>query len=171
MIECLKLLKDFELYIRVHPLSEKRKSLYDQNKWNKYHNGKNIFVIPYNSKINSYELLDTADLVSTYGGNIGIESVYWGKNVLLLRNAYYSKKKVVFEPKNFKELRSYIINLKFLKKPPNKKKVLPFAYYFMVYGKKFKWFKCKNFDECYYKNDFISHLNPLLKKIKEYKKK
>ena len=167
LIQCLKLLKNFELFIRVHPVSDKRKSLHDQNKWKKYHDGKNIFVVPHDSKINSYELLDSAHLITTYGGNIGIESIYWGKNVLTLRNAYYSKKKIIFEPKNFTELKNYILNLKFLKKPPNKKKVLPFGYYFMIFGKKFKFFKCKNFDECYYKNKQITHLNPFLKKIKK----
>ena len=123
LIRCLSLLKNFELYIRVHPVSDKRKSLNDQNKWQKFENGKNIFVVPYDGKINSYELLDTANLVVTYGGNIGIEAVYWGKNVITLRNAIYSKGKLIFEPKNFNELKKYIINLEFLRKPLNKKKL------------------------------------------------
>ena len=45
LIKSLKFLKDFELFIRVHPISDKRKSLYDQIKWNKFHNGKNIHVV------------------------------------------------------------------------------------------------------------------------------
>ena len=115
LIKSLKFLKDFELFIRVHPISDKRKSLYDQIKWNKFHNGKNIHVVPHDSPINSYELLDTANLVVTYGGNIALEAVYWGKNVITLRNAIFSKEKFIFEPKTFKELLNYIINLKFLK--------------------------------------------------------
>ena len=169
-IKCLRLLENFELYIRVHPISSKRKSLYDQLKWKKFDNGKDIFVVSHDSKINSYELLDTASLVVTYGGNIGIEAVYWGKNIITLRNAIYSKSKIIFEPKNYEELKNYIIKLKFLKKPINKKKAIPFAYYFMVFGKKFKFFKCKNFNECFYKNTPVSHLNPLMRKIKNYKK-
>lgn len=166
LIQCLKFLKNFELYIRVHPLSDKRKSLDDQTKWKKFDNGKNIFVVPYNSKINSYELLDTADLVTTYGGNIGIEAVYWGKNVITLRNAIYSKEKFIFEPKNINQLKSYIINLKFLKKPVDKKKVMPFAYYFMIFGKKFKFFHCKSFNECEYKNKPITHLSFFMRILK-----
>ena len=166
LIKCLKILKDFELYIRVHPISSKRKSLHDQTKWEKFDNGKNIFVVPYNSKINSYELLDTADLVTTYGGNIGIEAVYWGKNVITLRNAIYSKEKLIFEPKNISELRNYIINLKFLKEPINKKKVMSFAYYFMIFGKKFKFFRCKSFNECLYKNKPITHLSLFMRILK-----
>ena len=166
MIKSLKFLKDFELFIRVHPISDKRKSLYDQIKWNKFHNGKNIHVVPHDSPINSYELLDTANLVVTYGGNIALEAVYWGKNVITLRNAIFSKEKFIFEPKTFKELLNYIINLKFLKNPINRSKVLPYAYYFMVFGRKFKYFKCKSFDECYYKNIPVSHLNLWMRKIK-----
>ena len=171
LIRCLSLLKNFELYIRVHPVSDKRKSLNDQNKWQKFENGKNIFVVPYDGKINSYELLDTANLVVTYGGNIGIEAVYWGKNVITLRNAIYSKGKLIFEPKNFNELKKYIINLEFLRKPLNKKKIIPYAYYFMVFGKKFKFFKYSNFEECFYKNEPISHLSPFMRKVKKIYKK
>ena len=40
----------------------------------------------------------------------------------------------------------------------------------MVFGKKFKFFKCKNFNECFYKNTPVSHLNPFMRKIKNYKK-
>ena len=32
-------------------------------------NGKDVFVVSHDSKINSYELLDTASLAVTYGGN------------------------------------------------------------------------------------------------------
>ena len=39
LIRCLSLLKNFELYIRVHPVSDKRKSLNDQNKWQKFEIG------------------------------------------------------------------------------------------------------------------------------------
>ena len=169
LIKSLKFLKDFELFIRVHPISDKRKSLYDQIKWNKFHNGKNIHVVPHDSPIKIYELLDTANLVVTYGGNIALEAVYWGKNVITLRNAIFSKEKFIFEPKTFKELLNYIINLKFLKNPINRSKVLPYAYYFMVFGRKFKYFKCKSFDECYYKNIPVSHLNLWMRKIKNYK--
>ena len=169
-IKCLRLLENFELYIRVHPISSKRKSLYDQLKWKKFDNCKDVFFVSHDCKLNSYVLLDTASLVVTYGGNIGIEAVYWGKNIITLRNAIYSKSKIIFEPKNYEELKNYIIKLKFLKKIINKKKAIPFAYYFMVFGKKFKFFKCKNFNECFYKNTPVSHLNPFMRKIKNYKK-
>tara|TARA_Y100000591_G_C21812615_1_gene688810 strand:- start:1132 stop:1782 length:651 start_codon:yes stop_codon:yes gene_type:complete len=171
LIKSLKFLKDFELFIRVHPISDKRKSLYDHTKWKKFHNGNNIYVVSHDSPINSYELLDTANLVVTYGGNIALEAVYWGKNVITLRNAIYSQEKFIFEPKNFKELSNYIINLKFLKNQINRNKVLPYAYYFMVFGKKFKYFKCISFDECFYNNLPVSHLNLWMRKIKNYKNK
>lgn len=169
LIKALNLLKNFELFIRVHPISDKRKSLDDHIKWKKYDNGKNIHVVSHDSPINSYELLDSAQLIVTYGGNIAIEAVYWGKNVITLRNAIYSKEKFIFEPKNFKELSNYIKKLKFLRKPINKSKAIPFAYYFMVYGRKFKHFKCRSFDDCYYKQIPISHLNTGMRKIKKYK--
>ena len=170
LIKSLKILKKFELFIRVHPTHGKRKSYVDQEKWIKFNNNKNINVIPADSSVNSYELLDTADLVVTYGGNIGIEAVFWKKKVMTLRNSIYSGHGIAYEPKNFKNIKSIIKNFKKYK-IINPNRALPFAYYFMTFGKKFKFFKCKDFDECYYKNLPISHLNSLLYVVKRIKKK
>jgi hypothetical protein len=91
LIQSLKCLKDYELFIRVHPTSEKRKSLKDQHKWAKFNNESNIHVISHNSQINSYELLDSSDLAVTYGGNIAIEAVYWKKKLYQLEMVYFQK--------------------------------------------------------------------------------
>ncbi len=173
LISCLRPIKNYELFIRVHPVSEKRKSINDQIKWEKYKNYKNIKVVSFNSPINSYELLDTADLVVTYGGNIGIEALYWGKKVITLRNAIYSKHKIIFEPKNANELKKYINNFKNITKitKKNKFQVMKFAYYFMTFGKKFRFFKCNELDQCYYKKKPISHLPQFFFKMKKYSKK
>ena len=170
LIQSLRAIENYELFIRVHPISEKRKSLHDQFKWMKYNNNY-IHVIPHNSKVNSYELLDTADLIVTYGGNIAIEACYWGKNVISLRDGIYSKEKIIFEPKNFKQLKNYISKIKKKKIKNNKFKCLSFGYYFMTFGKKFKFFKCKSFDDCYYNKIQLSHLSPLFLKLKNYKKR
>lgn len=170
LIKSLNLLDKFELYIRVHPTHGKRKSYYDQDKWIKFNNKKNIKVISADSPVNSYELLDSADLVVTYGGNIGIEAVFWKKKVITLRNSIYSNHKIAFQPKNYKDLKLIIKNYK-KKKIVNPDKALPFGFYFMTFGKEFKYFKCKDFDECYYKNIPISHLSPFLYNIKKIKKK
>jgi hypothetical protein len=170
LIQSLKCLKDYELFIRVHPTSEKRKSLKDQHKWAKFNNESNIHVISHNSQINSYELLDSSDLAVTYGGNIAIEAVYWKKKVISLRNGIFSKNNFIFEPKSYQQLKKYISNLEFLQNLDYRKKALPFAYYFMVFGKKFRYFNCKGFDSCFYKGIQISHLNPLMIELKKYKK-
>ena len=91
-----------------------------------------------------------------------------GQECNYLKECNILKEKFIFEPKNFKELSNYIKKLKFLRKPINKSKAIPFAYYFMVYGRKFKHFKC-SFDDCYYKKIPISHLNTGMRKIKKYK--
>ena len=171
LILSLKVINNYELFIRVHPISEKRKSLYDQTKWMKYENKNNVHVIPYDSQVNSYELLDSADLIVTYGGNIGIEACYWGKHAISLRNGIYSKDKLIFEPKNILELKKYILNNKKSKRKDNKYKSLRYAYYFMSYGKRFKFFKCKSFDDCYYGKIQLSHLNKILLKIKNLKRR
>ncbi len=170
LIKSINHLDEIELFIRVHPTHGKRKSYVDQDKWLKFNNKKNIRVIPADSPVNSYELLDSADLVVTYGGNIGIEAIFWKKKVMTLRNSIYSNHKVAYEPKNFKNLKYVIKNFK-KQKTINPNKALPFGYYFMTFGKEFKYFKCKDFDECYYKNIPMSHLSSILYVVKKIKKK
>lgn len=50
----------------------------------------NITVIPPESPISSYALVDAADVVVVFGSTIGAEACYWGKPVVLLCGAQYS---------------------------------------------------------------------------------
>ena len=115
--------------------------------------------------------MDTSDLVVTYGGNIAIESVFWNKKVMSLRKGIFSKSRLAFEPRNLKQIKQFLKNNKNFKKKISWKKSLPFAYYFMVFGIRYKFFRFKNFNECYYKNLRVTHLSPLLDFVKRYVKK
>ena len=48
-IKCLRLLENLN-YVKIFPISSKRKSLYDQLKWKKFDNGKDVFVVSHDSK-------------------------------------------------------------------------------------------------------------------------
>ena len=49
----------------------------------------NVRVIAAESDVDSYALVDAAELVITFGSTIGIEAVYWGAPVMLLGRATY----------------------------------------------------------------------------------
>jgi len=77
--------------IRIHPnLQDAPQACKDE--WNNLSFAStlnHLVVVPSYSKASSYELLDSANLVASYGSTVGIESIFWGKPSLLLRESLY----------------------------------------------------------------------------------
>ena len=77
-----------KIYYRMHPnLNLLRSPDIDEEKL--LNNYKGLDVILPGEAIDTYELLDNADLVITFGSTIGIESVYWGKPQLMIGKSFY----------------------------------------------------------------------------------
>lgn len=109
----------------------------------------NFRVIPSDSPISTYSLIDEADKVIVFGSTTGIESVYWGKPVICLAGAYYRDLNVVYKPNDIEELWQ-LISTENLKCKFNDN-VLAFGYYIM--GNNFKTTDHLNID--YYKANFF----------------
>jgi hypothetical protein len=95
---------NIHFYLRIHPNLKDIKYKYHQDLLKleeKYHN---ITVIPGNSKISTYTLLDNMDKIIVFGSTMGIESVYWGKPVILLGPALYSFDDTCYIPKDKNDL-------------------------------------------------------------------
>lgn len=96
--------KEIHFYLRVHPnLSEipykYHTDLYELPK--KY---SNITVVPANSNMSTYTIMEKCEKIICFGSTMGIESSYWGKPALLLGPSYYYYDDVVYIPKSNKEL-------------------------------------------------------------------
>lgn len=90
---------NIELVIRVHPN--------DKESW--WNNLKGNFqVITADSKVDTYGLLDTADLVITYRTSIGIEASFWRKPSILMAHSEFSGFTKLNLVKNSKELSNLI---------------------------------------------------------------
>lgn len=89
----------------------------------------NLTVVPADSDISSYALMDAADKVITFGSTMGIESSYWQKPSISVGFAFYRALNAVYSPGNVDELWELIDN-KYLQ-PIDSKKCLPYGYYFM----------------------------------------
>lgn len=77
-----------KLIIRVHPnLMTKSKS--DQKLWRTLELNPNTVLVHPSSNVDSYELLDNAKGVITFGSTIGVEAVYWGTPLGLMAHARY----------------------------------------------------------------------------------
>ena len=94
--------EDIRFYLRIHPnlkgldntqtreLSEVRSA--------------NLTVIPADSKIDSYELMDACEKVITFGSTMGIESVFWEKPSILAGRSFYEDLGGCYIPKDHDEL-------------------------------------------------------------------
>lgn len=119
--------RDKHFYLRVHPNLKGIKYSYHTELYNlKYDN---LTIIPADSSVSSYALLDIADKVIVFGSTMGIEAAYWGKPTINLAYALYSLMDVVYNPQSVDELWSYIDNRNLTPKDANN--ALPYGFYYM----------------------------------------
>src|SRR3990167_680336 len=123
LIEWVGKLEDVELVIRVHPFIS-TKSMRDQLFWNNL-SGKNTTLITSDSYVDTYALIESSDLILTYGSMTGIEATYWGRPSASLCCSPYSGWECVYEPKSLDELSSLLINIP---KTLSQERCLPFGY-------------------------------------------
>jgi hypothetical protein len=133
--------QDSILVIRLHPhLKEKHPS--DRNLWCSL-SGENVILIPPESPTDSYALIDWSDIVVTYGSTMGVESTYWGRpSILLKEQTTYTGFGCVYEPRSIDELFRLLsaTNLTALEQ----EKCLPYGFYFMSYGRSYKYYTPEN---------------------------
>ncbi len=88
-------------YIRIHPNSSA-----DKGRWWELPSIQNLAhctIIPPESSISSYALLQACDTSVTYISTIGVEATYWGKPSIILAQAIYWGLDAVYEPKTREE--------------------------------------------------------------------
>lgn len=141
LIKASKKYNDIEVIIRIHPHLIKKSKL-ELIRWKKFIK-LGIKIIEPSAKIDSYALIDSADIVATYGSTIGIEAAYWGKPSLLLGPSSYSESGAVIKANNLLEIQKFL-NPTFNLRIPNQDKCLPYGYYYLSYGEKFLYYKPKN---------------------------
>ena len=91
-------------YLRIHPNLKDVKYKYHTDLYNLSKEYSNITVIGASETIDTYCLMDNADTVLVFNSTIGIESVYWGKPVILLRASFYYYSDICYVPKTLEEL-------------------------------------------------------------------
>jgi hypothetical protein len=99
-----KQLPELNLIIRMHPNLKGVKEVQATGilTLNKLY--ANVHVIPPESTVDSYALLDIADKVIVFGSSIGIESNYWRKPVILLAKCFYWFLDVAYIPKDKEDI-------------------------------------------------------------------
>lgn len=93
-------------YLRIHPNLKDIKTSSVMNLYNlKYHN---VSIIPPDSPISSYALMEKSDKIVVFNSTMGMESSYWGKPVISLTKFYASELGCSYKPNTVDELWSLL---------------------------------------------------------------
>jgi hypothetical protein len=130
---------NYQFYLRNHPnLANLKNTQVNQIELLKQKHP-NLIVIDSTASVDSYKLMEVADLVISFGSTAGAEAVYWGTHTLLLGRAFYEDLEGFLKPQTHEEVCFMIRNIDNYKL--NNSGAIKFGYWSMVYGEEFKYFK------------------------------
>ena len=115
------------VYLRIHPNLKGLQASYHTDLY-KLQNSR-LTVIPPESPISSYALMDMADKVLVMGSTMGAESCFWGKPVINLHKSEYYYLNVGYNPQTREEL---VQMLGEDLSPKPKDGALKYGYYYMA---------------------------------------
>lgn len=113
------------VYVRIHP--NLIKSSVELERIATVLTSPKITIIPPDSAVDSYALLNASDVVLTYGSTIGLEAGYWGKPSILAASALWDDFGITYNPGSHEEL----VEMLFAELPPKpRENALPLGYSF-----------------------------------------
>lgn len=132
---------DVMLYVRMHPhlkgIDNKDTRLLHSLE------GKGIEVIPPESPVCSYAMLDACEKIVTFGSTVGIEATYWGKPSILAGMNFFRSLDGTYIAHSDDELLD-LVEKKLEPKP--QEPALMFGLDLVTYGEPFKYYKASDFD-------------------------
>lgn len=144
LCESFKDNQEVHFYLRNHP-NLKNLNTSQTREINSFKNiFNNLTVIEPTDDIDSYYLMETVDMIVTFGSTMGVEALYWGTPSLLLGEAYYSTIGGLIKPTTHEEACYLITNFEKLntnQKAVNRENSIKFGYWSLMYGEPFRYFK------------------------------
>lgn len=131
-------------YVRLHPnlLRKGKQEIIDWKEQSKQ-DPFTEFIQP-DDAIDSYALMDAANLVITYGSSTGVECVYWGTPSICVANSMHSELKIAHVPDTKEELWKLLDSESI---EPLKEDLFKYAYFMMSFGIPFRDFKASGQQE------------------------
>lgn len=96
--------------------------------------GENIHLVTFDSKVDSYAVLDDSDVVVTFGSTIGMEATFWGKPTVQVGHSLFESFDIVYLP----ESRDAITQL-LLSPPVSRCKSTVYKYVYTICAGGFKY--------------------------------
>ncbi|HRA00782.1 MAG TPA: hypothetical protein PLJ62_11320 [Thermoflexales bacterium] len=101
----------FRFYVRMHPNLAKLDNAQTRELTRIATQNANVEMIPAESPISTYGLLDACDAVITYGTTVGIEALFAGKPSFLMGRCFYERLPGLMRPASHEELVLKLKNL------------------------------------------------------------
>ena len=125
--------RDIHVYVRMHPNlfvvdNQQTRELYALRQ-------ENLTVIPPDDQVDTYTLVERADVVLTFASTAGIEATYWGTPSVLYGRAFYEGEDAVYHPQSFTELIQTLTAPDL--KPCTRDRALKYGYFVSHYGKEY----------------------------------
>jgi hypothetical protein len=129
----LQLDERVHLYLRVHPNLKGIDNA--QTRRIAALSAPNLTIIPSDSPISTYALMQSASKVLSFGSTVGIEAVFWGKPSILAGQCFYRSLGSTYNPATHEELLDLVLaNLP----PGDTTGALMYGYYMKTYGVPFR---------------------------------
>lgn len=157
---------EYQLVIRIHPhLVEK--SDYDREKWMALSRFSDVIVIPPESNIDTYALIQASDVVIVANSTVGIESVYWGTPAVNLGPSLYSELKATYQPRGRTELAA-LLSRNDLQADSNK--ALPYGYYMATFGIEFEYYRPSSLSSGLFMGESLNYTHPLVPRLRAFRR-
>ena len=132
--------ENIHLYFRVHPRQKGIKDDYLEELERLSRERANVTMIPADSPISSYALLDGAAMAIAFHSTMAIEATYWGKPSVIISASIYKPMGASYTPTSHEEVLALVRSNP---EPKDKLASLKFGYYQMTSG----------FEQRYYEGD------------------
>ena len=156
LISACRRVSGIDLVIRVHPNAADCHP--DELAWWSALAGPGVSLIEPRARIDSYALLESADLVCSYGSTIGVEAAYWGTASVLLGDAGYFGTGCCAEPMNEDELVGLIREVP---QDWSRDACLRYGYYIATFGREYRHFRPTSLFEGELLGHLLSHRSAL----------
>lgn len=138
IFNCADKYPNAEIYLRVHPNLKNIKYKYHTDLY-KLVNHPRVHVIPGNSQVSTYAMVDAAAVVVSFGTSVGVEAAYAGKPVVLLGSSFYKGLGFCHEPQSIAEMEEQIFTQDLT--PLTSENILKYGNYIMCdKGKNFSYY-------------------------------
>ncbi len=147
---------NIHFYLRVHPNLGKVDNI--QIREIEKMSFPNLTVIPPNSEVDTYYLMEKCDKAVSFGSTTGVEATYWGTPSILYGKSFYMNQDLAYVPKSFQELVK-LIELKNLAPMPQEN-TFKYSLYVSNFGFVPERFEYKDKFNAFYKSEKIRRFYP-----------